>query len=90
MELLVSLAMKEAARVHLLPSLAQQKKKEQEQPRDKFIDKRQSTHELQKRKSKRRTVTMTFQSSGESSNLPPASWEKVNAMCPSVQDALDR
>lgn len=84
------LAMKEAARVHLLPSLAQQKKKEQEQPRDKFIDKRQSTHELQKRKSKRRTVTMTFQSSGESSNLPPASWEKVNAMCPSVQDALDR
>eukprot|EP00435_Cladocopium_sp_Y103_P073009 s963_g42.t1 len=53
------------------------------------MEKRATLNES-KKKVKRRTVTMNFQSAGEPSNLPPASWERVNSACPSVQDALDR
>lgn len=83
-------AWKETAKVHRLPSLGQQKKQEEEKPpRDRLMEKRATLNDS-KKKVKRRTVTMNFQSAGEASNLPPASWEKVNSACPSVQDALDR
>eukprot|EP00434_Breviolum_minutum_P014678 symbB.v1.2.012943.t1/scaffold872.1/size254027/3 len=83
-------AWKEASKVHRLPSLTQQKSEEQEKlPREKLVERR-GTFMDSKKKVKRRTVTMNFQSGGEPSNLPPASWEKVNSLCPSVQDALDR